>query len=328
MTEVDTQKPLVTFALFSYNQERYIRDAILGAFSQTYEPLEIIISDDCSSDGTYSIIQTLVKEYEGRHSIITRKSESNLGFAAHMNEAFALVTGSYITLGAGDDIAEPNRTSELMKIVLSSEDVSCAHSGVFEIDLEGVVVRKRNHPKHVRNISKSSVIETGRGIVSQSCCFRKEIIDRFPPFDPSLTYEAPALALRASVFGQVIYTDAALTRYRVGSGVSTKPKSSFVERYLYIPRKGSRWNRTSYRQLVLDLEEVSGHESEKKDASDKALYWANIDDLNNSRNIFFSTYANVRRDPFDLRTWISVCRSLLFYPLAWLTRAEGKRARN
>ena len=43
-------RPLVTFALFAYNQEQYIREAVEGAFSQTYEPLEIILSDDCSSD--------------------------------------------------------------------------------------------------------------------------------------------------------------------------------------------------------------------------------------------------------------------------------------
>ena len=44
-----TGAPLVTFALFAYNQERYVREAVEGAFAQTYQPLEIILSDDCSS---------------------------------------------------------------------------------------------------------------------------------------------------------------------------------------------------------------------------------------------------------------------------------------
>ena len=48
--------PLVTFALFTYNQERYVREAVEGVLAQTYEPLEIIISDDCSTDMTFSII--------------------------------------------------------------------------------------------------------------------------------------------------------------------------------------------------------------------------------------------------------------------------------
>lgn len=50
-----TDQPLVTFALFAYNQEQYIREAVEGAFSQTYKPLEIILSDDCSRDRTFEI---------------------------------------------------------------------------------------------------------------------------------------------------------------------------------------------------------------------------------------------------------------------------------
>lgn len=54
MTEtLPTECPLVTFALFTFNQQEYVRDAIEGAFSQTYEPLEIILSDNCSSDRTF-----------------------------------------------------------------------------------------------------------------------------------------------------------------------------------------------------------------------------------------------------------------------------------
>ena len=61
------EKPLVTFALFAYNQERFITEAVEAAFAQTYQPLEIIISDDGSSDKTYdtsflscSVIKNLI----------------------------------------------------------------------------------------------------------------------------------------------------------------------------------------------------------------------------------------------------------------------------
>lgn len=63
MTEMMEQRPLVTFALFAYNQEKYIREAVDGAFSQTYEPLEIILSDDCSSDRTFEIMQEMAAAY-------------------------------------------------------------------------------------------------------------------------------------------------------------------------------------------------------------------------------------------------------------------------
>ena len=62
-------KPLVTFALFAYNQEKYIREAIEGEFARAYQPLKIIISDDCSSDKTFDIINELVQNYQGPHVV-------------------------------------------------------------------------------------------------------------------------------------------------------------------------------------------------------------------------------------------------------------------
>ena len=57
--DTSPERPLVTFALFAYNQENYIRAAVEGAFAQTYQPLEIILSDDCSKDRTFEIMQRL-----------------------------------------------------------------------------------------------------------------------------------------------------------------------------------------------------------------------------------------------------------------------------
>ncbi len=60
-------KLLVTFALFSYNQERFIREALRGALAQTYSPLQIVISDDCSQDRTFKIIQEQAAGSGQRH---------------------------------------------------------------------------------------------------------------------------------------------------------------------------------------------------------------------------------------------------------------------
>lgn len=62
-----TYRPLVTFKLFAYNQEDYTREAVQGAFAQADEPLEIILSDDCSCDRTYQIMQEMAVAYRGPH---------------------------------------------------------------------------------------------------------------------------------------------------------------------------------------------------------------------------------------------------------------------
>ena len=66
------ERPLVTFALFAYNQEKYIHEAVEGALAQTYEPLEIILSDDSSTDRTFEVMSELAKKYNGKNKVIVR----------------------------------------------------------------------------------------------------------------------------------------------------------------------------------------------------------------------------------------------------------------
>lgn len=80
----ENKNPLITIAVFAYNQEEFIRDAVNGAFSQTYSPLEIILSDDCSSDRTFEIMQEMANTYQGPHRVICRRNPFNLGTALHV----------------------------------------------------------------------------------------------------------------------------------------------------------------------------------------------------------------------------------------------------
>ena len=73
--------PLVTFALFAYNQEAFIREAVASALSQTYEPLEIILSDDCSTDRTFAIMQELADFIQVR--IASRRGKAGSTAAPH-----------------------------------------------------------------------------------------------------------------------------------------------------------------------------------------------------------------------------------------------------
>jgi glycosyltransferase involved in cell wall biosynthesis len=105
-----TDRPLVTFAILAYNQEKFIREAVEGAFAQTYEPLEIILSDDCSSDRTYEIMQEMIAAYEGPHELRLRRSEVNNGTLAHFFNVVSKTQGTHLVVAAGDDISYPERT--------------------------------------------------------------------------------------------------------------------------------------------------------------------------------------------------------------------------
>ncbi|WCJ59509.1 glycosyltransferase [Fontisphaera persica] len=99
--------------LIAYNQEQFIREAVEGAFAQTYSPLEIILSDDCSTDRTFEIMKEMSAQYKGPHRIILNRNERNLGICSHVNRCVELTHGELIVCAAGDDISIPGRTSYL-----------------------------------------------------------------------------------------------------------------------------------------------------------------------------------------------------------------------
>ena len=119
MTATEKEKydrPLVTFALFAYNQEQYIREAIEGAFAQTYQPLEIILSDDCSTDRTFEIMREMAAAYEGPHHLIVKKNEVNLGVATHFDKVMGESAGDLVVVAAGDDVSYDSRVSSCVEL--------------------------------------------------------------------------------------------------------------------------------------------------------------------------------------------------------------------
>lgn len=107
------ERPLVTFALFAYNQEKFIREAVEGAFAQTYGPLEIILSDDCSTDRTFEIMQEMKDTYAGHCHVVVQKTPFNNGIWAHVLNVASKAQGELFVLAAGDDISMPNRVARL-----------------------------------------------------------------------------------------------------------------------------------------------------------------------------------------------------------------------
>jgi glycosyltransferase involved in cell wall biosynthesis len=93
--------PLVTFAVFAYNQEQFIREAVEGALAQTYSPLEVILSDDASPDRTFEIMQQVASQYRGPHRVILNRNSTNR-LTGHVNALGTRCTASSY-LAAGDD---------------------------------------------------------------------------------------------------------------------------------------------------------------------------------------------------------------------------------
>ena len=91
----------ISVFIVSYNQKDYIEQAIQSVVTQSVQPYEIIISDDCSIDGTWDIIQNYAALYP--QMIKATRNDPNLGIFQNFNKATRLTTGNLITCVAGDD---------------------------------------------------------------------------------------------------------------------------------------------------------------------------------------------------------------------------------
>lgn len=96
-----------------YNQKRYVREALGGAFAQTYRPLEIVICDDCSSDGTWEEIESLKAGCPGDVALIVHRNERNLGNLGNWQTCCELAHGELLVKADGDDVSCPDRVERI-----------------------------------------------------------------------------------------------------------------------------------------------------------------------------------------------------------------------
>lgn len=174
------ERPLVTFVLFAYNQEKYIRKAIEGVFAQTYEQLEIILSDDCSTDRTFEIMEEMAAGYQGPHRVRSIKNDTNLGVARHVIKRGREARGEIVVVAAGDDISIPMRTAKLILPMLRSPQVFATDSLVDIVDEVGNIVSlNAMRPLHLKAPRLFLIGAEGHGEPLQGCAaaYRKEVFD-------------------------------------------------------------------------------------------------------------------------------------------------------
>ncbi|HET8702190.1 MAG TPA: glycosyltransferase [Nitrococcus sp.] len=212
--------PLVTFALFTYNQGKYVREAVEGALAQNYPNLEIIISDDASTDGTWDVIRDAVSHYSGRHTVRTFRNQTNLGVVQHTLVRGREAHGDLVIMAAGDDISEPYRTT-CLAAAFEADPLALAGDSLVNIVDESGVVIKRN-AERPRDLAPAPLyLKNGFGAAVQgsSSAYRKCIFD--VPIELT-RYEFPEDILfafyNAVLRGRKISVNRPLVRYRMHPG--------------------------------------------------------------------------------------------------------------
>jgi glycosyltransferase involved in cell wall biosynthesis len=248
-------KPLVTFTLWSFNQERFIREAVKGALAQTYSPLEILFSDDCSQDRTFEIIQEEVADYKGPHRIVLNRNDYNFGIGKHGNRVMELAKGEFIVGAAGDDISLPSRTEELVK-VWSKGGTYCVWSNVIIVNEDGI--EDETHPGFaaVPIESWQEVVQRGRGVIlGASQAYDRAVFDEFGPLPDDVVHEDYTIELRSALLGKIAYVDKRLVKYRRHSATTVLDDIDELDMLQFIKyhTSQSQWFSIDYEGWLRDI---------------------------------------------------------------------------
>ncbi len=219
------RRPLVSYVLTSYNIEKYIAESVRCAFDQSYSPLEIIISDDCSTDKTYHIIQEMANSYSGPHKLVLNRNEKNLGIAMHMNKAYIqLASGDIIVAAHGDDISMPDRTFKSYEFLSENSNYTAMSFGMNLIDSQGRHFADNQQHSFTATF-RSYSFDEGGNIPAPSRAFYRRVMTEFGPLNADCPTEDELISFRALMLGDNAFLPEIMVSYRKHETSSSNPEN-------------------------------------------------------------------------------------------------------
>ncbi len=209
--------PLISFILATYNQEGFVKNALDGAFSQTYSPMEIIVADDGSKDNTARVIEKAISEYKGPHKVVFHQGNSNVGIAQNVNNAMALAKGEYFILAAGDDKSLPERALRTYELFTQFSDLTCINFNSVPCDvLLHPLVKIENKSNSFSLINIHDYIELTDFVLwsGDARSVRRSLFDAFGPLTKGKD-EDSSLFIRGLLAGSVCHSQEYMSLRRI-----------------------------------------------------------------------------------------------------------------
>jgi glycosyltransferase involved in cell wall biosynthesis len=179
--------PRVSVIIPSYNHAAFLKECLDSALGQNYADLEVILIDDCSSDDSVEIAQTIPDP-----RIQVRKNSKNLGAYATQNRALDIATGEYIAILNSDDIWRPGKLTKQIELLQKNPDSNLCYTLGNQIDENGKILAIDQHerwPKATIQDLLPLMLSSNR-LLASSVVFRKDAVR----FDESLRYSGDWVA--------------------------------------------------------------------------------------------------------------------------------------
>jgi glycosyltransferase involved in cell wall biosynthesis len=299
------ENDLVSIVFISYNQELFIRESVISALSQTYSPLEIIFSDDCSKDRTYEIICEEVSSYQGRHKIILNRNKNNLGVADNLNKAMELSRGKFIVQQEGDDISVPWRVEKLVRRWLDQKnhvDLVCSY--FEEIDVNGIPTGYTKREVAFIPDTSKHVFEWRCGATGACTAFSRRLHEKYGELDNRLIAPDWVYPFRAWLESGIAVVEEPLVKHRTHirsvSFIHRTLESIHNSRSRRLLRETAAKNRLAIAEEWLRAWEIN-------DKMDKPHISSKLQNLIKLRKIQFNAFQSTRVESIKLLFQFILC---------------------
>lgn len=235
------QTPKCSLLVLTYNQERFVGAAVDAALAQTGAPLEIIVSDDASTDATFDILSDRVARYDGPHEVILRRNKTNMGVIPHTNLVVGLSAGDILIPCYGDDVSFPDRAAKVLE-TFERYAPMLTHSHAISIDENDRVVGS-TYPS-AAFFRSTDALQTAVSLsvyLGASGAWSRELFEKYGPINSPLVFDDLVLGFRAALEGRIHLIEEPLLYYREGIGISP----------MKLPKKRSRAENRAWREKVL-----------------------------------------------------------------------------
>lgn len=133
MNATTTTSPLVSVCMPTYNYGHFVEQAIRSAWAETHRPIELVVVDDGSTDGTWELLARLERESPIPMRVLKGQHR---GVAAALNLALTAARGEWVAILHADDYASPDRVTAQLATV-DSPSVVLVHSEYVCVDEKG-----------------------------------------------------------------------------------------------------------------------------------------------------------------------------------------------
>lgn len=296
--------PRTSLILLACNQAATVRAAAESCLAQQGEPLEIVLSDDASSDDTYAQLCAVAQAYRGPHHVRARRNPANLGIGAHYNRLIDETHGDLLVTAAGDDISLPQRVERLVAAwraggeraeLIASDCISLAPDGTLGARIVN---------DDLALCSVDGWCRRRPFTVGATHAFTRRMMQRFGPFVPDLWYEDIVMGLRAIMTGGALTVPEALVHYR--SGGSSRPM---------LAANGAELVARARRQNRRVLAEIEQHTRDARTAGFETQVAAAL-----APTLARERYLESMIDAPDNRARWRVCADAATLPLGWRLR--------